>query len=68
MKLMKFGGTSVGSPDRIRDVLRLVSEASLVGRVVVVVSAFGGVTNELIDTSRKALKGSPTGARISRRS
>ena len=55
---MKFGGTSVGSPDRIKDVLRLVSEGSERGRVVLVVSAFGGVTNELIETSRKALHGS----------
>ena len=57
MRVMKFGGTSVGSPDRIRGVVRLVKDASATSRVVVVVSAFGGVTNELIDMSRKALKG-----------
>jgi aspartokinase/homoserine dehydrogenase 1 len=54
---MKFGGTSVGSPDRIRDVVRLAGEASRGSRVVVVVSAFGGVTNSLIETSKKALRG-----------
>ncbi len=55
---MKFGGTSVGSADRIRGVLRLVSEASGASRVIAVVSAFGGVTNALIDASRQALAGS----------
>lgn len=58
MRIMKFGGTSVGSPDRIRGVLRLVSEASAAGRIVVVVSAFGGVTNALIEMSQRAVKGS----------
>ena len=55
---MKFGGTSVGAPDRIQGVLRLVSEAPSDSRVVVVVSAFGGVTDELIEASRKAARGS----------
>lgn len=59
MKLMKFGGTSVGSPDRIRGVLRLIQEAAAADRVVVVVSAFGGVTTALIETSQKAVNGSP---------
>ncbi|MBX7185581.1 MAG: bifunctional aspartate kinase/homoserine dehydrogenase I [Vicinamibacteria bacterium] len=58
MRVMKFGGTSVGSPDRIAGVLRLVAEASADRPVLVVVSAFGGVTNGLIEASRKALKGS----------
>ncbi len=58
MRLMKFGGTSVGSPDRIRGALRLVNDAAATGRIVVVVSAFGGVTNALIELSQKALKGS----------
>ena len=58
MRVMKFGGTSVGTPGRIQGVLRLVSEASADSRVVVVVSAFGGVTNELIEASRKAASGS----------
>ena len=58
MRIMKFGGTSVGSPDRISDVVRLVTEASVDERVLVVVSAFGGVTNELIDAAQKASEGS----------
>lgn len=55
---MKFGGTSIGAVDRVRGVLRLVREASAEDRLIVVVSAFGGVTNALIETSQKAVKGS----------
>ncbi|MEO5762793.1 MAG: bifunctional aspartate kinase/homoserine dehydrogenase I [Vicinamibacteria bacterium] len=58
MKVMKFGGTSVGTSDRIRGVVRLVQEASTTERVAVVVSAFGGVTNELIEASQHASRGS----------
>ncbi len=57
MRVMKFGGSSVGTPDRIKDVVRLASEATTTGPVVVVVSAFGGVTNALIDCARKAAAG-----------
>ncbi|MEO8360971.1 MAG: bifunctional aspartate kinase/homoserine dehydrogenase I [Vicinamibacteria bacterium] len=60
MKVMKFGGTSVGSPERIRGVVRLVQEALSTERVAVVVSAFGGVTNELIEASQQAAQGSMT--------
>ena len=58
MRVMKFGGTSVGAPDRIREVVRLVGEASAESRVIVVVSALGGVTNDLIEASEKAVQGS----------
>lgn len=58
MRVMKFGGTSVGAPDRIREVVRLVGEAASADRVIVVVSAFSGVTNDLIQTAQKAVKGS----------
>ena len=58
MKVMKFGGTSVGSVDRIRDVVRLVGEAAATDRVIVVVSAFSGITNSLIEASQKAVHGS----------
>jgi aspartokinase/homoserine dehydrogenase 1 len=55
---MKFGGTSVGAADRILDVVRLVLDAAAQQRVIVVVSAFGGVTNSLIDAAQKAATGS----------
>ncbi len=55
MKVLKFGGTSVGSPASVRRLKQIVesSEESL----VVVVSALGGVTDRLISTSRLAVSG-----------
>jgi len=50
----KFGGTSVGSPDRIRAVaLRLISRKRAGDDVVAVVSAMGHVTDELVDLARQ---------------
>ena len=60
VRVMKFGGTSVGSPERILDVVRLVREGSGLSDTLVVVSAFGGVTNALIDAARKASAADPT--------
>ena len=48
MKVMKFGGTSVGTPQRIKDVAQLVSSS---GRNLVVLSAMAGTTNSLIEIS-----------------
>ena len=45
----KFGGTSVGSPERIKNVARLVAGAQAAGnRVAVVVSAMSGETDRLL--------------------
>ena len=44
MRVMKFGGTSVGSADRIREVVRVVGDELAEEKSVVVVSALGGVT------------------------
>ena len=50
----KFGGTSVGSPDRIRAVARrLVARKQAGDDVVAVVSAMGHVTDELVDLARQ---------------
>jgi aspartate kinase len=47
--IQKYGGTSVGDPDRIRNVARRVLATQAAGhRVVVVVSAMSGETNELV--------------------
>ncbi|MDY4245382.1 MAG: aspartate kinase, partial [Porphyromonas sp.] len=46
MIVLKFGGTSVGSPDRIRSVAHLV--ASIPGRKALVLSAMAGTTNDLV--------------------
>ena len=54
MKVMKFGGTSVGSTSAIKQVVSIVEEAAKTTQVYVVVSAVGGVTNQLISLSQKA--------------
>ena len=46
--VQKFGGTSVGSVDRIESVAEIVKNASLLNSVIVVVSAMSGETNKLI--------------------
>ena len=57
MKVLKFGGTSLGSPENIKKVEAIVAQKSKNSRVVVVASAFGGVTNQLQDCSLLAEKG-----------
>src|SRR5580658_2778692 len=58
--VMKFGGTSMGSADRIRVAARLTTEQHVLGPVAVVVSAMSKVTDLLIDTLRKAEAGDQT--------
>ena len=55
MKVMKFGGTSVGSVESILRVKRIVEAQQ--EPVIVVVSALGGITDKLIQTSRMAAVG-----------
>ena len=57
MKVLKFGGSSVADPKRIRAVAHIVLNAAKRDRVVVVVSAFQGVTNQLLQCARFAEKG-----------
>ena len=57
MKVLKFGGTSVGSVKSILSLKRIVETESRRQPVVVVVSALGGITDKLITTSQLALKG-----------
>ncbi|WP_324719097.1 aspartate kinase [Salinimicrobium sp. HB62] len=47
MKVLKFGGTSVGSAESIRNVRKIILEQK--GRKIVVVSAMSGVTNKLVE-------------------
>ena len=49
MKVMKFGGTSVGSPERIKHVANLVTESG--EPTFVVLSAMSGTTNTLVEIS-----------------
>lgn len=51
--VMKFGGSSVGSPERMQRVAKRIIESQQAGnRVVVVVSAMGDTTDDLIDQSK----------------
>ena len=55
MKVLKFGGTSVGSVESILNVKKIVEGQT--DPVIVVVSALGGITDKLIRTSQMALEG-----------
>ena len=60
MKVLKFGGTSVGTPQRMQEVSKLITadgEAKLV-----VLSAMSGTTNTLVEISDYLYKKNPEGA------
>lgn len=60
MKVMKFGGTSVGSPERMKSVSSLITSSG--EPVFVVLSAMSGTTNSLIEISDYLYKKNPEGA------
>ena len=60
MKVMKFGGTSVGTPTRMKEVTNLVIKSG--EPVFVVLSAMAGTTNSLVDVSNYLYKKNPEGA------
>ena len=55
--VMKFGGTSVGNAERMKNVAEIVSDHAQRAEVVVVVSAMGGVTDTLIRAANEASQG-----------
>lgn len=57
---MKFGGTSVGSPERMKDVASLITKSG--EPVFVVLSAMSGTTNSLVEISDYLYKKNPEGA------
>ena len=57
MKVLKFGGTSVGSVKSILSLKQIVENEAKKQPVVIVVSALGGITDKLLATSELALKG-----------
>ena len=57
MKVLKFGGTSVGSVKSILSLKHIVEREARHQPIVVVVSALGGITDQLIATSQLALEG-----------
>ena len=59
MKVLKFGGTSVGSAQRMKDVAKLITDGE---RKIVVLSAMSGTTNTLVEISDYLYKKNPEGA------
>ncbi|MEQ8241015.1 MAG: bifunctional aspartate kinase/homoserine dehydrogenase I [Cyclobacteriaceae bacterium] len=57
MKVLKFGGTSVGSEAAIRKVTDIVKQASQTEQLVIVASAVGGITDLLVKIGELASKG-----------
>lgn len=60
MKVLKFGGTSVGSPERMKEVSRLITEDGQ--QKLVVLSAMSGTTNSLVEIAQYLYGGNKTGA------
>ena len=60
MKVLKFGGTSVGTPQRMKEVSRLVTEDGQ--QKLVVLSAMSGTTNSLVEIAQYLYGGNKTGA------
>lgn len=60
MKVLKFGGTSVGSVESILSLKAIVEKEAQKQPIIVVVSALGGITDKLIATSLLAQKGNET--------
>lgn len=61
MKILKFGGTSVGSPERMTKLLDIINPAE---EQIVVLSAVSGTTNSLVEISGKLIKEDKQGALI----
>jgi aspartokinase len=59
MKVLKFGGTSVGSAQRMKDVAKLICDGQ---QKIVVLSAMSGTTNALIEISDYLYKKNSSGA------
>ena len=60
MKVMKFGGTSVGKPERMRQIAELITAAK--EPVIVVLSALSGTTNALVEISNRLAASDKQGA------
>ena len=59
MKVLKFGGTSVGSAERMKSVAKLITDGD---KKIVVLSAMSGTTNTLVEISDYLYKKNPDGA------
>jgi aspartate kinase len=59
LKVLKFGGTSMGTPGSLQQCNKIAVRAAKASKIVVVVSALGGVTNQLIELIELARKQKP---------
>jgi len=58
MKVLKFGGSSIGSVERIKDVVEIIKQSKQKNsNIAVVASAMQGVTNKLVDAGNQAFLG-----------
>ena len=57
MKVLKFGGSSVGSVETIEKVVAIIRDAAALDECAVVLSAMQGTTDALIDAGRTAMRG-----------
>ena len=57
MRVLKFGGSSVGQAEAIKKVIGIIQESGKKNKIVVVVSALGGTTDQLIHIGTKAESG-----------
>jgi aspartokinase/homoserine dehydrogenase 1 len=60
MQVLKFGGTSVANAENIRKVSGIIQKAAKNEKVVAIVSALGGITDQLLQAARKAAEGNET--------
>ena len=54
MKILKFGGSSIATPENIYQVFTIIQEQLIHNELAVVFSAFGGVTENLLSTAKLA--------------
>src|SRR5262245_43463720 len=64
MRVLKFGGSSLATPARIREVGRIALDAHRHEPIILVVSAFQGVTNQLVECARLAEGGDSAHERL----
>jgi len=57
MRIVKFGGTSISTVNRIKNVRKIIRNSAEKSQIIVVISALGGVTNQLIASIEQALRG-----------
>jgi aspartate kinase len=63
MKIMKFGGTSVGKPERMHHIVKLVTKETEKEPAIIVLSALSGTTNALVEIGDLIAKGDRNGAK-----